>query len=184
LSKSRKPCGSPDYNSSVCWALLVSGSGLFSCHWHSLNWELGIDIAPAIALHEQDAQNIPIKLTIKSKKACFSHIPVPIMPFSSSGTYLTPHHPTVRGVPCMAVGATEYWIIYNTYIWHQDSNSKLSPTQSVRWVTRYTYLASAVRTTSCRYLAWPSPVELFLLLVSLVSVCGLRMQPHPESTTS
>ena len=25
-----------------------------------LHWELGIDIAPAITLHEQDAQNIPI----------------------------------------------------------------------------------------------------------------------------
>jgi hypothetical protein len=29
-----------------------------------LYWELGIDIAPAIALDEQDAQNIPIQLTI------------------------------------------------------------------------------------------------------------------------
>ena len=84
LSKSRKPCGSPDYNSSVCWALLVSGSGLFSCHWHSLNWELGIDIAPAIALHEQDAQNIPIKLTIKPTKYAFPISPSPLYPFSSS----------------------------------------------------------------------------------------------------
>ena len=41
LSKSRKPCGSPDYNSRVCWALLVSGSGLFSCHWHSLTLGAG-----------------------------------------------------------------------------------------------------------------------------------------------
>ena len=58
-----------------CWWVALASSLATGIPLH---WELGIDIAPAIASDEEDAQNIPIKWTITSKKHAFHIYPSPL----------------------------------------------------------------------------------------------------------